>query len=778
MELKTTTQTKTNTKQITTIDLEVFPDYFLFCGVTPSEQEPFIFDIHTCDEKINKSKFINYVKNHITNCNKNNPDNYIMGYNIYDYDIIITLFLYKFLLNNRGKIEPAQIVNLINKVNTVLIKFKDLSDINENVNLYGHIKNYKKLSEGMQELLIKVLSYRNTLSIIDVYRINGWDNKARRASLKWLEASTFSQYILESPYDFNSPISHYAMDGNTEKVKKNIQEYCLYDIQKTRDIARLTKGNIENRIFIHRLFLDRYKNGDYYTLSLVNKILRCNSTQFGYLNILEKLTGFKREKVDKVYQKRREVFPDNEEILLLGSIIKPEIELKNTKDFEFIKNKKVLINTSLGAHTLYESEHDDFENEKLTNYYIRRPNSEEVAIECALGLGGIHGCNPGKYETNEEYVIITFDVASYYPSLVISNKWYPSPLSGEFVKAYLDIKEERFKYPKSHPLNKAYKDTLNSIVGFTKNRFSPCFDYRFFYSVTVNGQLYLINLTENILDKFPDVKVIMLNTDGGELYIKREYKEDIIKAINEFGDRHKLTFEISEYKKIVVSNVNNYVAIKSKEIEEKDINKYEVPIIEEWQQVLDIMKKNNYSCIESYILKDNGKYYYEETKTKGSLYNIKVSVEDMHKNYSAMVIQKAVYNYYVFGIPVVNTIQECNNPFDYIYYIRKNRNNNLYLVNPINNNKESIEKRVIRYYISDYGKLKDLGNNAGYISRINKDDKSSKLHSDNRFVQIIIPEIKEYNLKEDLFKNIKHQYYITQACNIINTLENKTISLF
>lgn len=403
------------------------------------------------------------------------------------------------------------------------------------------------------------------------------------------------------------------------------------------------------------------------------------------------------------------------------------------------------------------------------------------SIECGLGLGGIHGCNPGIYEEDDEYTILTFDVASYYPSFVISSKIYPAPVGRNFIKVYSGIKEQRFQYPKTHPLNKAYKDCLNSLIGYTKSVHSAFFDYRFFYSVTVNGQLILINLVEEIQDKYEEVYPIMVNTDGGELYIKKQDLQGILNLIAEFGKRFGLNFECSTYYKLIVKNVNNYIAVSRTPLTEPAEN-------------TDL--SNVYNEPPKEFIKDGYKY---KVKVKGETFVISVDVNELHKNYSHLVIPKAIYNYYVFNIDVMTTIRNNTNFYDKIAYIRKNRSNKLYIVNQISKTTNEIDRKVVRYFlisINQYDKIVkeflskynyDISKHIGYISRITKDEKHTLLHKNNKYLEVMIDDIYQ-NVNDDV-KNIRTLFekyinlsYFANECNkVIGEMERvrtQNINLF
>jgi len=133
----------------------------------------------------------------------------------------------------------------------------------------------------------------------------------------------------------------------------------------------------------------------------------------------------------------------------------------------------------------------------------------------------------------------------------------------------------------------------------------------------------------------------MQNTDGLEMMIPIGMKDRYLEICKEWEQMTKLQLEHGEYSKMILGDVNNYIAInKEKEVKEEDFKalQQEFP---------------------HYIYRqDNGKFFYSSTKCKG---RFEFADQALHKNKSFMIIPKAVYHYFVFG-----TIPE--------QYLAKNRN--------------------------------------------------------------------------------------------------------
>ena len=75
---------------------------------------------------------------------------------------------------------------------------------------------------------------------LDVFKLNHWDNPAKRSSLKWIEYTTDWHNILDMP------IPHGKSIHTFEEIEKVI-EYCINDVQATKHIMKLSKKQISLR---------------------------------------------------------------------------------------------------------------------------------------------------------------------------------------------------------------------------------------------------------------------------------------------------------------------------------------------------------------------------------------------------------------------------------------------------------------------------------------------------------------------------------------------------
>ena len=114
-----------------------------------------------------------------------------------------------------------------------------------------------------------------------------------------------------------------------------------------------------------------------------------------------------------------------------------------------------------------------------------------------FGTGGIHGSlHSTVVHEDDEWEIWDWDVASYYPNIAISNRFYPEHLSENFCDIYETVYQMRKGHAKGTAENAMLKLALNGVYGDSNNKHSPFFDPQYTMAITINGQLLLCMLAE------------------------------------------------------------------------------------------------------------------------------------------------------------------------------------------------------------------------------------------------------------------------------------------
>ncbi len=218
----------------------------------------------------------------------------------------------------------------------------------------------------------------------------------------------------------------------------------------------------------------------------------------------------------------------------------------------------------------------------------------------------------------------------------------------------------------------------------------------------------------------PRLKFIQTNTDGQTLYVPREDLNKI-RAVNEqLTEETGLTIEETIYSKMCVRDVNNYLAV------------YE----------------------------DNTPEH-EHIKLKGD-YEV---YKEYHKDPSMRVVPLAVKNYFVYGIPIKETIMNDNDIFDFCLRLKVNSSADA-MFRTIRNSEIVEDKldRTTRYYVSTnggtlYKEFKDgrqIGVNIGYSATV--------------FNKYIKKPISEYK--------INYMFYITEAQKLVDAIFTRQLELF
>ena len=349
-------------------------------------------------------------------------------------------------------------------------------------------------------------------------------------------------------------------------------------------------------------------------------------------------------------------------------------------------------------------------------------------------------------------MIMSSDVTSFYPNLVIRNKWAPGHFPhDEFCNQYEWFFEERKKIPKSNPMNYVYKIILNSTFGLSNDVNSFFYDPELCMRITVNGQLTLMMLYEMIMEEIPDCVALMQNTDGIETLIPREYEDKYMELCKRWEEITNLNLEHDTYQKVVLGDVNNYIGI----------NDYKSVDMNTWRE---IKKKNPH-----YLFKvDGDKFYFAPTKMKGRFDFHELA---LHKNKSKLVVPKAIFQYFVHGVMPMDYLDENHNILDYCIGA-KSKGEWRQFARGIKEGQLEVKplQKVNRYYISNRG--------VKIVKIHSTDDREIQLES-GRWVQTVFNEldIKPRWESYDINKSYYHEAIEQEIDNIMNVNRNQ-LTLF
>lgn len=432
-------------------------------------------------------------------------------------------------------------------------------------------KLVKKIFDFAQDIIAKsnakeFLPYPEwfiTVPQIDLYAMNHYDNKNKRTSLKWVEFSINHPRVQDLPYKFDRPLKEAWFD--------EVIDYCKNDVNATRTFAEHNRDLIKLRI---------QQTQQFPKLRLLNK----SDSSVGeamFLHYMAESMGVHPSQLKK-QRTYRSILDINDLLLPYLSFKTPELQ---------------------GVLDWYKG---------ATWYSDAKPLEKTVmfgGIPFVFGEGGIHASWDDRiFEADDEHDILDIDVTSFYPCLAIENNFRPEHLGAAFSAVYKNMFLERRKYPKGSIENASYKIVLNGSYGKFGDEYSFLFDKKVMLEICLNGQLLIAMLCERLALMSDKITIIQANTDGVTIRVPKKLRPQVQDLCKRWEKLTKLELEYAEYSKMIISNVNNYMA----------------------------------------------QYTDGKVKEKGAAYVIDA---DFHKNKSQRVVRIALQRYFFEGIDVRDTIQ-------------------------------------------------------------------------------------------------------------------------
>ena len=551
--------------------------------------------------------------------------------------------------------------------------------------------------------------WKMVIGQIDIFKMHHWDNPAKRSGLKWIQYSMDWQNILDMP------LSHETEIMSQEQID-TIIEYCVNDVESTKEIFNRSKSLISLRKTLTKE----------YGINLFSASEpRISKELFGYY--LSRLLNIPKSELKKMRTYR--------ETIKFKDIILPYVEFKSA-EFNVLLDR---------------FKHVELDPSNLRGGFKYNVNYKSVTTH--FGLGGAHGARePGVYVSDDEHIIMSSDVTSFYPNLVIKNRWSPGHFpADEFCDQYEWFFRERKKIPKSNPMNYVYKIILNSTFGLSNDINSFFYDPELCMKITVNGQLTLMMLYEMIMEEIPEAVSLLQNTDGIEIRIPRKDKDKYLEICKQWEDITNLQLEHDEYQKLVLGDVNNYIGLN---------NYIQVPL----EKFRSLKQKNPH-----YLYKvDKDKFYYAPTKLKGrfDFHNLM-----LHKNKSKLIIPKAIYYYFVHDILPEEYLSQNKNILDYCIG-GKSKGDWQQVSRTVKEGKFHEEKlqKINRYYISKTGVK---------IIKVNKNDQREIQLESGKWLQTLYNKMKVEPQWENY--NIDKVYYLSaieQEINNILKVSTNQLELF
>lgn len=591
---------------------------------------------------------------------------------------------------------------------------------------------------------------------VDLYKIHHMDNVAKATSLKMLEVNMRSTNVEDLPFPVGKKLTdkeidtllHYNKHDVNETLKFYYYSYEAIELRKELsekfgfDCTNSSDSKIGETLFINRL--EQAQKGLCYTTGKFGR--KINQTKRDSIKIKDCLfpyLKFERPEFKAVHEwltkqtvsETKGVFNDYEEhqigelakyaqmktkkVLFKNKLnldkngkAKPDFDFIDLNHLEELENQKqqFLTEHPMGFFEEKETKTSRSHKIKVSGSYrvveaINTVIDDKVYV---YGTGGIHmSIESQTVRSDDEWMILDADVTSMYPSISIANNVYPEHLGQTFCKVYKDLFNERGRYPKGSGPNGAIKLALNSVYGKSNSEFSPLFDPQYTLTITLNGQLCLSMLAEQLIGL--GCQMIQCNTDGVTALVPRSKEADYYAITKAWEETVGLKLEYAVYSMMALGNVNNYVAV-----------------------------------YEDGKVKSKGQYEVAHFEKLG-----------WSKNHSAMIVAKAALDYIVYGVDIEKTIHDCKDEFDFCLRAKVPRSSQLYLC--YEDGREVQQQNICRYYPSEQG-----GKLVKLMPALIKGGEWRRLGLDTDWTVETCNNIAEFD-----WNKLNYDYYIKEAQKLI-----------
>lgn len=340
-----------------------------------------------------------------------------------------------------------------------------------------------------------------------------------QASLKIYGGRLHTRQMQDLPYD--------PSDTITEPMREQLRTYCRNDLQQTIELYQSLTKQIDLRIAMGQQYgVDLRSKSD---AQIAESVLRSELTQSGVIvkkNEIKPGTQFKYKVPDFI------------------QFTSPTLR----KVLQAVKNTRFTVEPS-GQVKLPDD--------------INKPIKFGGATY-KFGIGGLHSQEKKQaIVCGDDELLYEADFASFYPFIILGERFYPKHLTTKFLNVYGDIVARRIAAKQSGDKVTAdsLKITINGSFGKLGSKYSFLYSPDLLIQTTITGQLCLLMLIEAVHEL--GATVVSANTDGVVIHAKKRQYDAISGALFEFELASGYTLEETFYSAIYSRDVNNYVAVKT-----------------------------------------------------------------------------------------------------------------------------------------------------------------------------------------------------------------------
>lgn len=293
---------------------------------------------------------------------------------------------------------------------------------------------------------------------------------------------------------------------------------------------------------------------------------------------------------------------------------------------------------------------------------VYRSSTGEIIDKSAIG-------------NTRKFTIKHADVSSYYPSIMAFYGVAPAHMIKSAFRNLIQwMKDTRVTVKHSDEavvdgiprdvLALVLKIVINSIYGKFGFENGPLYDRLATLQVTINGQLMLLMLCEEL--EANGIPIVSANTDGLMVKVYEDKEEDFNRIIDWWQKTTGMSMDADVLHCLIARDVNNYIA----QFRVKDKKTGELKL---------------------------------EDELKGT-FNPLMYLNDLQKGYSMPIVSKAVYDYFINHVPVMDTLKAATNILDFCMTQNVGKNFHIIQRKVINNEVvDEVYQRYVRFYVANNG---------------------------------------------------------------------------